>query len=71
MQDQNPQAPIAADPDGASAAETTPGDEAPPGTPGTGEKPCPECGGSGRAEDGGDCPSCGGSGTVVAGVGGG
>jgi hypothetical protein len=46
-----------------------PGDEAPPGTPGTGEDVCPACGGSGRAEGGG-CPECGGTGRVVRGVGG-
>jgi hypothetical protein len=48
-----------------------PGDEAPAGTPGTGEKTCPACGGSGRDETGGDCPSCQGSGKVTAGIGGG
>ena len=47
-----------------------PGDEAPAGTPGTGEKVCPDCGGSGRRA-GGTCPTCGGSGKVTAGIGGG
>jgi len=47
-----------------------PGDEAPPGTPSTGEGVCPSCGGSGRTGDG-DCPECGGSGRVIEGVGGG
>ncbi|MGX6447526.1 hypothetical protein ACVU7I_05580 [Patulibacter sp. S7RM1-6] len=51
-------------------AGTAPGDEAPPGTPGTGEDVCPRCGGSGRV-DGGDCPECAGTGKVVRGVGGG
>jgi hypothetical protein len=46
-----------------------PGDEAAPGTPGTGENLCPQCSGSGRA-DGGECPSCGGSGKVIDGIGG-
>jgi len=46
-----------------------PGDEAPPGTPGTGEDICPRCAGSGEA-DGGKCPECEGTGTVVKGVGG-
>jgi DnaJ-class molecular chaperone len=46
-----------------------PGDEAPPGTEGTGEDICPECGGDGKAE-GATCPECEGSGTVIKGVGG-
>jgi DnaJ-class molecular chaperone len=46
-----------------------PGDEAPPGTEGTGEDICPECGGDGT-KDGGDCPECGRTGTVIKGVGG-
>lgn len=50
---------------------TAPGDDAPPGTPGTGEAVCPACGGSGRAEGGGDCSNCQGSGKVNAGIGGG
>ena len=47
-----------------------PGDEAAPGTPGTGEDVCPTCNGSGRYQ-GGVCPTCGGSGRVVEGIGGG
>jgi hypothetical protein len=47
-----------------------PGDEAPPGTPGTGEAVCPECGGTGRI-DSGACPECGGTGKVNLGIGGG
>jgi hypothetical protein len=47
----------------------TPGDEAAPGTPGTGENLCPQCSGSGRAE-GGECPTCDGTGKVIDGVGG-
>jgi hypothetical protein len=47
-----------------------PGDEAPPGTPGTGENLCPECSSSGRAPGGGDCPVCAGTGRVTEGVGG-
>ena len=46
-----------------------PGDEAPAGTPGTGEGICRECGGSGRVGDA-RCPSCNGSGKVIVGVGG-
>ncbi|MBO9621193.1 MAG: hypothetical protein J7500_00630 [Sphingomonas sp.] len=47
-----------------------PGDQAEPGTPGTGENLCPRCGGSGRL-DGGECPECGGTGKVIQGIGGG
>lgn len=46
-----------------------PGDEAPEGTPGTGEDICRECGGSGQVGDAA-CPSCKGSGKVTVGVGG-
>ncbi len=48
----------------------SPGDQAPPGTPGTGENVCPRCGGSGRIEQG-PCPECQGTGHVNTGVGGG
>lgn len=47
-----------------------PGDEAAPGTPGTGEDVCRTCNGSGRI-DGEACPTCGGTGTVIEGIGGG
>lgn len=57
-------------PDPSAPAPMSPGDEAPPGTPGTGDKPCPTCGGSGRGPDGWICPQCGGSGTVTAAIGG-
>ncbi len=46
-----------------------PGDEAPPGTPDTGENTCPDCGGSGR-RGGGECPTCGGTGKVIEAIGG-
>ena len=46
-----------------------PGDQAAPGTPGTGETVCPDCGGSGR-HDGRDWPTCEGSGKVTVGIGG-
>jgi DnaJ-class molecular chaperone len=46
-----------------------PGDQAPQGTPGTGENICPACHGSGRLGDS-DCPNCGGSGKVIEGIGG-
>jgi len=47
----------------------SPGDQAAPGTPGTGENICRECGGSGRL-NGRPCPNCDGSGYVIEGVGG-
>lgn len=47
-----------------------PGDEAPPGTPGTGENLCPRCGGSGEVEAK-SCPDCNGTGKVTSGIGGG
>lgn len=46
-----------------------PGDQAAPGTPGTGENICPTCKGSGRMEAK-PCPTCGGTGKVTEGVGG-
>ena len=46
-----------------------PGDEAAPGTPGTGENVCRQCGGSGRVGDAA-CPACGGAGKVIEGIGG-
>lgn len=48
---------------------TNPGDDASPGTPGTGENVCPVCNGSGRSEDG-ECQNCGGTGKVIEGIGG-
>jgi DnaJ-class molecular chaperone len=47
----------------------SPGDEAPAGTPGTGENVCPRCGGSGKV-GGTTCPECQGTGKVTVGVGG-
>ena len=47
-----------------------PGDQAAPGTPGTGENICPDCKGSGRIEAQ-PCQTCGGTGKVVEGVSGG
>ena len=49
--------------------DMAPGDEAPPGTEGTGEDICPRCAGSGDV-DGGTCPECEGTGRVVRGIGG-
>lgn len=52
-----------------AAPPLNPGDEAVPGTPGTGETFCPVCGGSG-VFDGVACKACGGSGQVTVGIGG-
>ena len=46
------------------------GDEAEPGTPGSGENLCRACHGTGRLE-GKECPICGGTGKIVEGIGGG
>ena len=48
-----------------------PGDEAPPGTPGSGEDICAACSGTGKQADGKPCPMCGGTGRVNEGIGGG
>lgn len=53
-----------------SAEPTKSGDDAPPGTPGTGENLCPRCSGSGQFEAK-TCPDCNGTGKVVTGIGGG
>jgi hypothetical protein len=47
-----------------------PGDEAAPGTPGTGEDICPKCNGSGKSVRGDTCPECEGTGRIVRGIGG-
>lgn len=47
---------------------TAPGDDAPPGTPGTGENVCLDCRGSGKI-DGRSCETCRGTGVVTEGVG--
>jgi hypothetical protein len=46
-----------------------PGDEAPAGTPSTGENVCPQCGGTGRM-GASSCPNCQGTGVVIVGIGG-
>jgi RecJ-like exonuclease len=51
------------------ADEMAPGDEAPPGTAGTGEDVCPTCNSSGEV-DGEKCANCDGTGRVVTGIGG-
>jgi DnaJ-class molecular chaperone len=54
----------AGEPVSAPSGNVNPGDEAPAGTPGTGENICRDCGGSGRVDDA-PCPCCGGSGKVI------
>ena len=44
-----------------------PGDQAPAGTPSTGEHPCPQCGGTGRL-GASACPHCQGTGVVTVGI---
>lgn len=46
-----------------------PGDQAPEGTPGTGETVCPGCGGSGKL-GASACPECEGTGKITVGIGG-
>ena len=48
----------------------SPGDEARPGTPGTGEDICPECKGSSKTARGERCRNCDGTGRIVRGIGG-
>jgi hypothetical protein len=57
------------DPGAGIETPMSPGDEARPGTPGTGEDICPDCGGTGKRA-GRDCPTCQGTGKVTAGIGG-
>lgn len=47
-----------------------PGDEAPEGTPGTGDDVCRDCHGKG-AQEGKPCPTCAGTGTITRAIGGG
>lgn len=59
------------DPTATSASPLNPGDEAAPGTTGSGEDVCPHCKGSGKMEGGKECAICGGSGIIIEGIGGG
>ena len=54
-----------------SEPQLNPGDEAEPGTPGSGEEVCPKCGGSGKLGGTDSCRYCGGTGVVTQGIGGG
>ena len=58
-------------PKGNTPSRLKPGDEAPPGTPGTGEDICPTCSGTGKKKDGAACPTCEGTGRITQGIGGG
>ena len=51
------------------AQAMNPGDEAPPGTAGTGENVCPLCHGTGKLGRNA-CANCGGTGKVITGIGG-
>ena len=51
--------------------DLNPGDEAAPGTVGSGDDVCPVCSGSGKNAGGNDCPNCRGTGIVTEGIGGG
>jgi len=53
-----------------TGVKLNPGDQAGPGTPGTGENTCPDCGGSGRV-NAQPCKTCGGTGKVIEGISGG
>ncbi len=55
---------------GVTQPRTNPGDEAAPGTRGTGENVCPDCKGSGRLNNA-PCKTCGGTGKVIQGISGG
>jgi RecJ-like exonuclease len=48
-----------------SGGDMNPGDQAPPGSPQTGEAPCRECKGKGTLADGKRCDNCGGTGKVI------
>ena len=50
--------------------QMNPGDEAAPGTEGTGEDVCPDCHGTGKL-NAQPCPACGGTGKVIRAIGGG
>jgi DnaJ-class molecular chaperone len=51
----------------ANQTRVNPGDDAAPGTPGTGENVCHDCKGSGRLNNA-PCKTCGGTGKVIEGI---
>ena len=62
---------MAAQTDGAESGQASPattirnpGDQSAPDSPQTGKTTCPECGGTGRVQNGA-CPNCGGTGQVT------
>ena len=61
---------MANDPKGSQTPKLNPGDDAPPGTPGTGENLCRHCNGKGE-HDGKPCEVCNGTGKVIEGLAGG
>jgi len=66
----SPPDPGPAQPDRLVPPPLSPGDEAPPGTPGTGEGICRRCDGTGCLGEV-PCPECEGTGHVTVGIGGG
>ena len=56
-------------PNAAGSQPLKPGDEAAPGTPGTGENICPVCHGRGRIGNE-QCANCAGTGKITTGIGG-
>lgn len=62
--------PSGTDPMASGSVPLNPGDDAAPGTPGTGEDVCPACKGSGKIESQ-PCQNCGGTGVVIKGLPGG
>ncbi|HLO75792.1 MAG TPA: hypothetical protein VK196_04980 [Magnetospirillum sp.] len=61
--------PHADKPDPQGERQLKPADEAPMGTPGTGEALCPACGGKGSVA-GQPCRECAGTGIITQGIGG-
>ena len=59
------------DRDATQQAPMNPGDEAAPGSPGTGEDICPVCAGKGQDQGGKSCVNCGGTGRITEAIGGG
>jgi RecJ-like exonuclease len=58
-------------PEDPSNENLAPGDESTLDPANAGKTPCPNCGGTGTLDDGGECPECAGTGFVVEDVGGG
>ena len=56
---------------GGGQGSLNPGDEAAPGTVGSGDDVCPVCAGKGKNAGGIPCPNCRGTGIITEGIGGG